>query len=310
MDENRRSFLKKAGSAALGVGCGVPLLGAAHSVVSRSAGDDEAGCLRQWAMVVDVPKCLQASVYKACRKACHDKHNVPFIPDPDKPNPERENPEYADREEEVKWIWKEEYKDVFPDQVHGSPDQVDPDTARNEMPVLVLCNHCSNPPCVKVCPTGATWKRKRDGVVMMDMHRCIGCRYCMAACPYGARSFNWKDPRERDSKTQELLYFENNEVPADYPVRAKGVVEKCSFCTELIREWERRIREKPDRIEEEPEPVPACIQALSDMDGGEGALTFGDLNKEDSAVRDKLRENRTICRRVSLGTGPNVFYIV
>jgi Fe-S-cluster-containing dehydrogenase component len=120
------------------------------------------------------------------------------------------------------------------------------------------------------------------------MHRCIGCRYCMAACPYGARSFNWSDPRD---------HFEADRTLTNYPPREKGVVEKCTFCAERIREEGR---------------LPACVEAAAKVPGGEGALTFGDLGDKNSDVSKILAdgEKNTICRRVSLGTGPNVYYIV
>lgn len=274
MDENRRGFLKRASSAALGLGCGLPLVGAGCGSSSHGSGSGQPS---QWAMVIDVEKCLNSEVRDACRKACHGAHNVPDVPESD---------------DEVKWIWTEQYEHVFSDQAHAHIN----DTLK-EAPVLVLCNHCSRPPCVKVCPTQATWKRKSDGLVMMDMHRCIGCRYCIAACPYGARSFNWKDPRKRDAQSNALLYFENNELPSStYPARSKGVVEKCTFCAERIRSGD--------------DPVPACVEAANSVPGGEGALTFGNLSETDSEVRRILREKHTIARRVSLGTGPNVFYIV
>lgn len=82
---------------------------------------------------------------------------------------------------------------------------------------VAICNHCESPVCVRVCPTKATFKNDQ-GIVLMDMHRCIGCRNCMAACPYGARSFNFVNPRD---------YID--EINPSYPTRMKGVVEKCNF---------------------------------------------------------------------------------
>ncbi len=110
-----------------------------------------------------------------------------------------------------------DYEQAFPDQENKFATE-----PLQDRRVLVLCNHCDNPPCVRVCPTQATWRRD-DGIVMMDYHRCIGCRYCMAACPYGSRSFNWRDPRP---------YIKD--INDGYPTRTKGVVEKCNFCEERL----------------------------------------------------------------------------
>jgi molybdopterin-containing oxidoreductase family iron-sulfur binding subunit len=266
MDEKRRSFLKTAGRTAVGLGWGLPFLSGCSA--SRHGTGEGEPAATQWAMVVDVRKCMREDVRRACTEACHRVHNVPDIPEP---------------EDEIKWIWTEQYQDAFPDQTHARTG-----SALAEAPVLVLCNHCARPPCVKVCPTQATWKRESDGIVMMDMHRCIGCRYCMAACPYGSRSFNWKDPRPY------LEQGENGDLPSDFPTRAKGVVEKCNYCAERLRSGLQ----------------PACVEAANAVEGGAGALTFGDLSDPNSAVSRILSETHTIARRVALGTGPNVFYIV
>ena len=267
MDKSRRSFLRDAGAAALGLGCGFPLLTTACGS-GEEGSDHEGESTSQWAMVIDIEKCLQEEVRRACAEACRLQHNIPVIPDP---------------EEEIEWIWDEEYQHAFPDQVHEYEA-----ASVKEAPVLVLCNHCKNPPCVRVCPTQATWKRESDGIVMMDMHRCIGCRYCMAACPYGSRSFNWSDLR------QYLETDANGEYASDFPTRSKGVVEKCNFCAERLREG----------------LSPACVEAANEVSGGEGALVFGDVTDPDSEVARILRSTHTISRRVGLGTGPNVFYVV
>ena len=138
-----------------------------------------------------------------------------------------------------------------------------------------VCMRCGE--CVRVCPTQATFKRA-DGIVMMDYHRCIGCRFCMAACPYGSRSMNYRDPRPFIRKIN----------PA-FPTRTKGVVEKCNFCEERLA---RGI-------------LPACVIACKDK-----ALAFGDLEDPRSDVRLILDKGLSLRRRPELGTGPQVYYIL
>jgi molybdopterin-containing oxidoreductase family iron-sulfur binding subunit len=130
---------------------------------------------------------------------------------------------------------------------------------------------------VRVCPTKATFKREEDGIVLMDMHRCIGCRFCMAACPFGARSFNFASPRDLVP-----------DLRREYPTRMRGVVEKCNFCAERLAEG----------------MLPACVEASN------GALIFGDLDDPDSEIRHVLAHNFTIRRKPELGTNPSVFYIL
>ena len=129
---------------------------------------------------------------------------------------------------------------------------------------------------MRACPTKATFKND-NGIVMMDFHRCIGCRFCMAACPFGARSFNFRDPRP---------FVEHNNK--EFPTRMKGVVEKCNFCAERLAVGK----------------MPACVEASN------GAIAFGDLYDEHSEVRELLKENYTIRRKQTLGTEPSVYYIV
>jgi molybdopterin-containing oxidoreductase family iron-sulfur binding subunit len=258
MDESKRSFLKIAGTSVLGtlgVACNPSIVGTPGQVESLP----ERLTAKRWGMVVDAKKCLQEKGCSDCIEACHQIHNVPSV---DRPG------------EEVKWIWKEEYEDVFPTQAHPYT-QMD----LKGQPILVLCNHCESPPCVRVCPTQATWKREDDGLVMMDQHRCIGCRYCIVACPYGSRSFNWSDPRQ---------HLESEPNP-EFPTRTRGVVEKCNFCAERVA---RGLR-------------PACVDACPN-----GALAFGDLEDSDSEVAQILKKQHSIRRKPNLGTGPQIYYLV
>jgi len=258
MKIQRRSFLKVAGLGLAGA-AGVPVAGAIVRA-SRMEPDPGASQGKRWAMVIDEQKCLTRGGCDACIKACHSAHNVPAMADP---------------RHEIKWVWKERRASVF-------PEAITPYTpaAVKDRPTLVLCNHCDNPPCVRVCPTQSTWKRA-DGIVMMDMHRCIGCRYCVVACPYGSRSFNFEDPRKGLQGEQ-----------ADYPTRTKGVVEKCTFCAERLAVGER----------------PLCVEACEGI--GCGALTFGDLGDPDSAVSALVREHDVARRKPELGTSPHVFYLL
>jgi molybdopterin-containing oxidoreductase family iron-sulfur binding subunit len=210
---------------------------------------------RRWAMAIDTQKCLRKEGCTKCLEACHQVHNVPH---------------FADPRREVKWIWKEPFRNVFPSQ------QSEYSSLANA-PVMVLCNQCEQPPCVRVCPTRATWKRE-DGIVMMDWHRCIGCRYCIAGCPYGSRSFNWLDPRPQIPR-----------INPEFPTRVKGVVEKCNFCEERLAKGQ----------------APACVESCP-----EKALVFGNLHDPGSEVRKLIGARYTIRRKPELGTRPGVFYIV
>jgi len=257
MKISRKRFLQIAGGAAL-AGSGGRLAGAlAQAAQNLSAATPEALKPGRWAMVIDLGKCLEKEGCAKCMDACREAHNVP---------------QFKDEAHSIDWIRKASYGGAFPRE-----DDEYQTSMPNNAPVPILCNHCVNPPCVRVCPTQATWRRE-DGIVMMDWHRCIGCRYCMAACPYGSRSFNWTDPRP---------YIPN--LNLDFPTRTKGVVEKCNFCEERIGTGK----------------LPACVQACPQK-----AMIFGDLYDPNSAARELLRTRYTIRRKPDLGTNPQVYYIV
>ena len=146
--------------------------------------------------------------------------------------------------------------------------------------VPVSCQQCENPPCVKTCPTGATWKEP-DGIVVIDYDWCIGCRCCMAACPYGARRFNWATPSiPRDEMNPNLHVLGNRPRP-------KGVVEKCTFCIQRVRDGR----------------YPACVEVCP-----VGARKFGNLLDKDSEIRYIIENKRVLILKEELYTLPQFFY--
>lgn len=277
MKGSRREFLRAAGLTALG-GAGLGVAGLRLARAEEHVEEALASGTR-WAMVIDLPRWVQLD--EATRllafHACHEQHNVPDFTSSRSPLPEEDRTD--NQNHEIKWIWEEPFNNAFPVSYHGRLLE-----SLGEAQVPVMCNHCERPPCVRVCPTQATWKRE-DGVVMMDMHRCIGCRYCIIACPYGSRSFNFRDPEPAIAN-----------IDHDYPTRMRGVVEKCSFCSELLGEF--------------PDQMPYCVTAMAEALGDETPMLFGDLSIEDSPIRRALRERYTIRRKPELGTQPHVFYIV
>jgi len=259
MNADRRHFLKIAGISAFALSAG--LAGrVAEAATAPGRYEQGADALRagRWAMVIDTRKFTAEADYEPLIKACHDMHNVPN----------------QTGSRAVKWLWIAPYTEGFPD----DDNQYAPAKFRSgKFPLL--CNHCENTPCVRVCPTKATYKMY-DGIVAMDYHRCIGCRFCMAACPYGARSFNYVDPR---------IVMPIDKVPNPaYPTRMPGVVEKCTFCAELLAVGK----------------LPACVEA------SDGRILFGDLSNPKSDVRKALATNFSIRRKPSLGTQPGVYYLV
>ena len=182
-----------------------------------------------------------------------------------------------------------------------------PDTKMSFLPRP--CQHCDNAPCVKVCPVGARFKRE-DGIVLTDPDRCIGCRYCELACPYGVNYFNWQVPEAAqydivDWKDEDLEPvtgglvppYQNpdlNELWGDEQRRtaggghAKGVMEKCTFCVH--------------RVEKDLDP--ACVETCPT-----DALVFGDIDDSSSPISRYMRDKRSWQLLEEAGTSPAVFYI-
>ncbi len=144
----------------------------------------------------------------------------------------------------------------------------------------VQCQQCENPPCVKVCPTGATWQ-EQDGIVVVDYNWCIGCRYCMAACPYWARRYNFSEPGISKDEINTNTHYLGNRP------RTRGVVEKCTFCVQRTREGR----------------YPACVEACP-----VGARKFGNILDPESEISKVIETKRVFRLKSDLNTRPKFYY--
>jgi molybdopterin-containing oxidoreductase family iron-sulfur binding subunit len=214
----------------------------------------------QFAYALDISRCIGC---RRCVYACVEENN-------------------QSRDPQVHWIRvyameKEKGVDFQHANPYYDPPQV-PEEGRFYVPVQ--CQQCENPPCTKVCPVGATWKEK-DGIVVIDYDWCIGCRYCMAACPYGARHFNWAEPTLPKAELNPNTHALGNRP------RPKGVVEKCTFCIQRTRAGR----------------YPACVEACP-----VGARKFGNLLDPQSEIRYIIEHKRVLVLKEDLNTVPRFFY--
>lgn len=163
-----------------------------------------------------------------------------------------------------------------------STAQYNPETVPEEghFYIPVSCQQCKNPQCTTVCPVKATWQEP-DGIVVVDYNWCIGCRYCMAACPYGARHFNWGEPEVPFTEINPEMHYLGNRP------RMKGVVEKCTFCIQRVREGK----------------YPSCVEICP-----VGARKFGNLLDPESEVRYILENKRVLVLKQELNTQPKFYY--
>jgi molybdopterin-containing oxidoreductase family iron-sulfur binding subunit len=232
LDTQRRQFLKtSAGAAAIAIAPGMMLFQTAQGETQG------ANPKARWGMLIDTAQCKEGC--NDCVGACNKENGLSG----------------KTGATDSQWIRKIEIKDISSGRALSLP---------------MMCQHCEHPPCVDVCPTQASFKRA-DGIVLVDRHRCIGCRYCMMACPYKARSF-----------VHEPLENQNPDVP-----RGKGTVEACSLCVHRIDKGQ----------------IPACAEACQNK-----AILFGDLNDANSEIYKKVRSVASVQIRADLQLNPGVRY--
>ena len=238
VDPSRRRLvgLATAGLAGIAIAPGVTLFEVARARTPEASASPKV----RWGLLVDANRC--AADCNACVSACAKENGLPDARTANAPQ----------------WIRKVDLKNLA--------------TARS-VSAPVMCQHCAKPPCVDVCPTGASFKRA-DGIVLVDRHTCIGCRYCMMACPYKARSFVFAP-----------VTGQRPDVP-----RGRGCVESCTLCVHRI-----------DRG-----GIPACVEACAAA--GHRAIAFGDLNDPASEIARRVAAESSKALRADLGLAPGVRY--
>ena len=225
--------------------------------------------MSRFGMVIDLDVCAGC---QCCTAACRMENNIPFA-----------GPEEGAQGRSISWM-----------QVLSIVEGEYPRPRARFLPLP--CMHCENPPCVKVCPVGATYKSE-DGITAQIYARCIGCRYCTTACPYTRRFFNWFAPRW-PPPMEEMLN-------PDVSVRPKGVVEKCTFCAQRVRRAKEEARREERALRDEDLlRLPACAETCPTE-----AITFGDLEDPASTVAKLARSPRAFRLYDDLGTHPQVYYL-
>lgn len=237
-EKARRTFLKGVMVAAggLSIAPGIRLFELGHAKPDAEAVTSAV----RWGMLIDTTKCDDCDV---CVKACHHENGIQSHGKP---------------ATDPQWIRKVNVTDK---------------QTGHSMSLPVMCQHCETAPCADVCPTGASYQRP-DGIVLVNRHTCIGCRYCMMACPYKARSFEHED-----------VVNERAQVP-----RGKGTVESCTMCVHRVDKGE----------------IPACVEACG-VDGHQ-AMVFGDLKDPESEISKKLAQFGGKQIRADLGLNTGVRY--
>lgn len=222
----------------------------------------------RYGMVIDLNKCNQC---EACVTACKLENNVQIV-----------SKENAEMDRAMFWM------KMLTTNYFGNY----PEIRSENLPVS--CMQCDEPSCIKVCPVRATYKRD-DGIVAQIYPQCIGCRYCMANCPYTAKVFNW-------FKDEQPIESEKSYNP-DVSVRPKGVVEKCTFCIHRLQKAKEQAKAEHRKIREE-DYQPACAEVCS-----AGAIYFGDLDDPNSKVSKAMHDYRKFTLQEELGTKPKIYYL-
>ncbi|MCP4678163.1 MAG: 4Fe-4S dicluster domain-containing protein [Deltaproteobacteria bacterium] len=220
----------------------------------------------RYGMVINLDRCIGCGT---CMMACAMENNVPLTP------------MKADFTRGITWMRVTEA-----DNGAGFPKV---DSVRIPVP----CQHCDNPPCLHVCPVTAVETDHRTGIVAQIPTRCMGCRYCMVACPYHARYFNWWDPKFPSDKA----------LNPDVSPRMRGVAEKCNFCHGRLQRAEQKAAAEGRKELEDGEYVTACADACPSK-----AIVFGNLRDENSAVAKLVKRKFSFRLLESLKTAPKVYY--